>query len=166
MTRFIVALSELWNAVVLLHSSLRFSKWLLLHYFAPYRFNVSYEVMSVFKVLDSSALQLRQSESYCSRLEIVMRKLSIHTLSIYFAPLMDWGTEFFHVSVFVLRPVCSTSRIELFGFNANEFPGCKSHLILYVHILQPWCRNRLRIQCFRVGGVPVKYSIVEIRVGP
>ena len=65
MKSFIVAFSGFWNTAVLLLSLLRFSQWLLLRYFAPCRFNVSYEIMSVFKVFDSSALQLRQGEFYC-----------------------------------------------------------------------------------------------------
>ena len=94
MASFIVAFSGFWNTVVLFLSSLRFSKWLLLHYFAPCRFNVSYEIVSVFKVFDSSALQLCQSEFYCSALERVVRKHFIHTIFIWFAPHMEGELNF------------------------------------------------------------------------
>ena len=82
MTSSLVAFSRFRNAVVLFLSSLCFSKWLLLRYFAPCRFNALDEIMLVSKVFDFSALQLGQSEVYCSALERVVRKLSIHSLFI------------------------------------------------------------------------------------
>ena len=113
MTSFLVAFSRFWNTVVLFLSSLCFSKWLLLRFSYPVVLMFSDEIMSVFKVFDSSTLNLGQSEFYCSTLERVVRKLCIHFSSSL--PLM-WTAELnFSKCRFSRYEQCSQNSLPSMG---------------------------------------------------